>query len=55
MSIESINPATGEVLERYDEMTRAQVGAAIDSAHAAFLHWRETAFAERAKHMRKAA
>lgn len=55
MSIESVNPATGEVLERYEEMTRPQVGAAIDSAHAAFLAWRETDFAERANHMRKAA
>jgi succinate-semialdehyde dehydrogenase/glutarate-semialdehyde dehydrogenase len=55
MAIESINPATGETLERYDEMTRPQVGAAIDSAHAAFLKWRETSFAERAEHMRKAA
>jgi succinate-semialdehyde dehydrogenase/glutarate-semialdehyde dehydrogenase len=31
------------------------VSAAIDSAHAAFLGWRETSFAERAAHMRKAA
>jgi succinate-semialdehyde dehydrogenase/glutarate-semialdehyde dehydrogenase len=55
MAIESINPATGEVLERYDEMTRPQVGAAIDSAHAAFLAWRDTSFTDRARHMRKAA
>jgi succinate-semialdehyde dehydrogenase/glutarate-semialdehyde dehydrogenase len=55
MSIESINPASGEILDRYDEMNRAQVGAAIDSAHAAFLKWRETPFAERASHMRQAA
>src|SRR5690348_14003097 len=55
MSIESINPASGEILDRYDQMNRAQVGAAIDSAHAAFLKWRETPFAERASHMRKAA
>src|SRR5689334_20941960 len=55
MPIESINPATGETLERYDEMTRPQVGAAIDSAHAAFLEWRKTTFAVRAEPMRKAA
>src|SRR3954454_13687322 len=55
MPIESINPATGETLEHYDEMTRPQVGAAIDSAHAAFLTWRETSFATRAERMRKAA
>jgi succinate-semialdehyde dehydrogenase/glutarate-semialdehyde dehydrogenase len=55
MPIESINPATGEALERYDEMTRPQVSAAIDSAHAAFLEWRQTSFAKRAEHMRNAA
>src|SRR5438045_1158345 len=55
MAIESINPVTGETLDRYDEMTRPQVGAAIDSAHAAFLKWRETSFAERAERMRQAA
>jgi succinate-semialdehyde dehydrogenase / glutarate-semialdehyde dehydrogenase len=55
MAFESINPATGETIERYDEMTRPQVSAAIDSAHAAFLAWRETSFAQRATHMRKAA
>jgi succinate-semialdehyde dehydrogenase/glutarate-semialdehyde dehydrogenase len=55
MPIESINPASGEMLERYDEMTRPEVGAAIDAAHAAFLQWRETSFAKRAGHMRKAA
>jgi succinate-semialdehyde dehydrogenase / glutarate-semialdehyde dehydrogenase len=55
MTIERINPATGKILERYDEMTRPQVGAAIDSAHEAYLKWRSTDFDERAAHMRKAA
>jgi succinate-semialdehyde dehydrogenase / glutarate-semialdehyde dehydrogenase len=55
MPIESINPATGQRLERYDEMTGPQVSAAIDAAHAAFLEWRKTGFAARAGHMRKAA
>src|SRR5881394_2045368 len=55
MAIESINPVTGETLERYDEMTRPQVGAAIDSAHAANLKWRDVSFAERATRMRNAA
>ncbi len=55
MTIESINPTTGEILERYDEMTRPQVDAAIDSAHEAYLIWRDTDFDERAKPMRRAA
>jgi succinate-semialdehyde dehydrogenase/glutarate-semialdehyde dehydrogenase len=55
MPIESVNPATGETLERYDEMTRPQVGAAVDATHEAFLEWRKTSFPARAEHMRKAA
>ncbi|MBV9572033.1 MAG: NAD-dependent succinate-semialdehyde dehydrogenase [Alphaproteobacteria bacterium] len=55
MPIESVNPATGETLKRYEEMALPQVNAAIESAHAAFLKWRETSFAERATLMRKAA
>ena len=55
MPIESINPATGQRLERYDEMRGPQVSAAIEAAHSAFLEWRKTGFAARARHMRKAA
>jgi len=55
MPIESINPATGQTLERYEEMTGPQASAAIDAAHAAFLEWRKTGFATRAGHIRKAA
>ncbi len=47
MSIQSINPATEEVIETFEPHTTAQVNQALDEAHNAFLSWRETTFAER--------
>jgi acyl-CoA reductase-like NAD-dependent aldehyde dehydrogenase len=47
MSIQSINPATEEVIETFEAYTTAQVNQALDQAHKAFLGWRETTFAER--------
>src|SRR5206468_10464007 len=55
MAFEAINPATGETIRHYDAMDTEQVNAAIEAAHRAFLEWRETNFAERARHMHKAA
>ncbi|HEY2445151.1 MAG TPA: NAD-dependent succinate-semialdehyde dehydrogenase [Rhizomicrobium sp.] len=53
--MESINPYTGKVVERYDEMSRDEANAAIDLAHRAHLEWRGISLSERAKPMRKAA
>jgi acyl-CoA reductase-like NAD-dependent aldehyde dehydrogenase len=47
MSIQSINPATEEVIETFEAYTTAQVNQALDQAHKAFLGWRETTFDER--------
>jgi len=47
MSIQSINPATEEVIETFEPYTTAQVKQALEQAHTAFLGWRETTFAER--------
>jgi succinate-semialdehyde dehydrogenase/glutarate-semialdehyde dehydrogenase len=47
MSIQSINPATEEVIETFEPYTTAQVNQALEQAHTAFLSWRETTFAER--------
>ena len=55
MAIEAVNPATGELIKKYDEMPPAQVAAIVDEAHAAWQHWRRLSFAERAIPMRKAA
>jgi succinate-semialdehyde dehydrogenase/glutarate-semialdehyde dehydrogenase len=53
--MESINPFTGKVVARYEEMSRDVVGAAIEAAHRAHLEWREQNFAERARPMKRAA
>ena len=55
MAIESLNPATGETLDTYDEMSPEEVGRVVESVHEAFLSWRETGFDDRAKLMRAAA
>jgi succinate-semialdehyde dehydrogenase / glutarate-semialdehyde dehydrogenase len=55
MSIESVNPATGETVRTYDEMTPQQTAAAVADAHEAWKAWRKTSFAERAKPLKKAA
>jgi succinate-semialdehyde dehydrogenase/glutarate-semialdehyde dehydrogenase len=54
-SIETRNPATGEVLKRYRAHDRAAVEAALDAAVAAQRRWRATSFDERALHLRAAA
>jgi succinate-semialdehyde dehydrogenase/glutarate-semialdehyde dehydrogenase len=55
MAIESINPATEELLNTYEEMTPQQVAAAVCEAHDAWKAWRKAPFAERAEPMRRAA
>jgi succinate-semialdehyde dehydrogenase/glutarate-semialdehyde dehydrogenase len=55
MTIRAINPATGEVVATYDEMTPAAAAGIIEDVHAAFLSWRRKSFAERAAPMRRAA
>src|SRR3954465_588719 len=55
MSITSINPATGETIRTYPEMTPADAAAAVTQAHEAWQSWRKTPFAERAKLMKATA
>ncbi len=52
--IQTINPATGQPGESYDETTIDEAHAAASAAHEAFLKWRRTSFAERAAIVRKA-
>ncbi|MFC1500053.1 NAD-dependent succinate-semialdehyde dehydrogenase [Candidatus Zixiibacteriota bacterium] len=50
-----INPATGEFVREYSELTVEQVSAGIDQTHAAFNSWRRTGFGHRAELMNRAA
>ncbi len=53
--MESVNPATGETIKTYEEMTPPQAAAAVAEAHEAWKAWRKTSFAERARPMKRAA
>ena len=55
MSIQSINPATGEVLENFPETTSAEIERIFQSADVTFEQWRRRPFPERAKRMWQAA
>jgi succinate-semialdehyde dehydrogenase/glutarate-semialdehyde dehydrogenase len=55
MSIQSINPATDEVLESFEETSSVKLDNVLTGAHAAFLDWRNTPVATRARSMREAA
>ncbi len=55
MAIATINPATGEVVKRFDALTDVQVDDKITTAAAAFRSFRKTPFADRARWMTKAA
>jgi succinate-semialdehyde dehydrogenase / glutarate-semialdehyde dehydrogenase len=47
MSIQSINPATEEVLHTFEPFNAAQIEQALSEARHAFLGWRDTSFADR--------
>ncbi|MBK8905206.1 MAG: NAD-dependent succinate-semialdehyde dehydrogenase [Anaerolineaceae bacterium] len=55
MTIEAINPATDEVIGRYEEHSPSDVNQIIQAADHTFQQWRRTEFAERASKMRQAA
>ncbi len=55
MAIRSMNPATGETIQTYEELAPEEVEGILERAHEAHLAWRKTSFAERADLMRKAA
>lgn len=51
MSIQTINPATEEILETFEVYSQEQVNEALSEAHEAFLSWRSLAFEERARYL----
>ena len=55
MTLRAISPATGEIINTYEEMPLDEVQHAITQAHEAFLAWRKTGFPERAALMQRAA
>lgn len=55
MSLKSINPSTGELIEEYKEYTKEEVDIILEDSQDAFLSWRQTTFDERKALMNKAA
>ncbi|HEU5209370.1 MAG TPA: NAD-dependent succinate-semialdehyde dehydrogenase [Longimicrobiales bacterium] len=55
MATATINPATGETLETFDELSDAGVERVLERAWRTFLSYRETSFADRATWMHAAA
>ena len=47
MSIDSINPSTGEVIKSFTRHSRAEVTTAVDDCHNAFTGWKKTTYNER--------
>src|SRR6516162_3413728 len=54
MAIATINPATGELVKKFDAFTDAQVDEKISRAANSFRSFRKTSFADRARWMKKA-
>ncbi|WP_024891002.1 NAD-dependent succinate-semialdehyde dehydrogenase [Luteimonas huabeiensis] len=55
MAFATTNPYTGETLKTFPAATPAEIDAAIERAHAAFLTWRETSLDDRAQVLARAA
>jgi succinate-semialdehyde dehydrogenase/glutarate-semialdehyde dehydrogenase len=53
MAIESINPATGKTLAVYNELAADELEVTLNGSWQAFLHWRQSAFAERSAPLRR--
>ncbi|MGH8611169.1 MAG: aldehyde dehydrogenase family protein, partial [Gammaproteobacteria bacterium] len=55
MKLQSINPTTGELIERFEEVSDAELEAALERAELTFRTYRSTSFDERAGWLNKAA
>jgi succinate-semialdehyde dehydrogenase / glutarate-semialdehyde dehydrogenase len=55
VSFQSINPATGEILEHFEEASARQLERALAGAAAAFLEWRVVSLSARAQKLREVA
>ena len=52
MSLQTVNPATGETIQIYQEMSDEALAATIKNAHQAFLEWSQQSFKDRSQLMR---
>ena len=48
MTYQSLNPATGKLLKKFDELTDKELGAKVATAATCFVTWRRKTYAERA-------
>jgi succinate-semialdehyde dehydrogenase/glutarate-semialdehyde dehydrogenase len=55
MSIQTINPVTGEVVRTYDSHSNQTISEKIQQTHRSWLEWKKTSYAERADLLRSAA
>ncbi len=55
MTLESVNPATGETIATYEPLSDDDCRELLEAVHTAFLEWRRTSFEERAGCLRRAA
>ena len=55
MPLQSINPATGELLSSYTEHSAAQADALVAQAHEAYGYWSQSGFPRRGRLLLKAA
>ena len=55
MPLETINPATGDLVKSFDEITKKEVDDIINHTHDAFLSWKNVSYSERSKLMMNAA
>ena len=55
MTLKSVNPATGNTLQTFVEMTEDEVNTIVESVHEAFNGWRKTSFSFRAERMKEVA
>ena len=53
--IKSINPATEEIIDVYQEMNSKEIGKIISNTHSEYLKWKKTDFKLRSEKMKKAA
>jgi len=54
MTYQSFNPATGKLLQKFDELTEVQLEARLARASDCFAEWKNTSYSERAKIIAKA-